>query len=304
MAADTDISNNQRTWLSWFPSSIRDYLLLARFDRPIGAWLLWIPCSWGILLPPSVTLEKRLWLALWLIIGSFVMRAAGCVVNDMWDRDIDKRVERTLKRPIACGRIRLRSAAIFLIFLLFLGLCVLAQLNFYTWLCCLAVMPIVFVYPLAKRFTWCPQFVLGLAYGSGSVIGYVAACNYLSIDALWLYVGSVLWVIGYDTIYGFQDIADDKIAGVKSFSQVIANRPRLIIGCLYGVSCLMIGLSGFLAHIGWLFWPFWLLACIVLLNQARRVTIDNPQFCGQQFLASKNIGFLFTIAFFMGLMTQ
>src|ERR1700756_1304971 len=195
---------------SWLPS-----LLLARIDRPIGVWLLFLPGLWGILLArPSIGEATRL--NLLFAVGSLVMRSAGCVVNDLWDRDLDRMVERTAGRPLASGMLRASQAMVFLALLLLAGLGVLLQLNRLAQLLGVASIVLVALYPLAKRVTWWPQLMMGFTFGFGAPLGYAAAAGRIDGACAVLYGAAILWDLGFDTIYAHQDREDDALAGIGS----------------------------------------------------------------------------------------
>ena len=242
MTAHTDIA--AEGWVARLPAGWRPYLLLARLDRPIGAWLLFLPGLWGILLagPRPDTLRLVLLFAL----GSIVMRAAGCVVNDLWDRDIDRRVSRTAGRPLASGALRARHALAFLAALLAVGLLVLLQLNPLAEALGAASLILVALYPLAKRVTWWPQLMMGFTFGFGAPLGYAAAAGRL--DGAWaaLYGAAILWDLGFDTIYAHQDREDDALVGVKSTARLFGERTRPFLAACYAGTLLLLGLAGWL----------------------------------------------------------
>lgn len=216
------------------PARLRPYWLLARFDRPIGSWLLFWPGAWAIALAGHAV--DRWDLLLWFALGSVAMRGAGCVYNDIVDRDLDRKVARTASRPLASGRVSLKAAWAWLLLLCCVGLVVLVQLNLAAALTALASLGAVAAYPFMKRITWWPQAWLGLVFSWAALVGWPAATGSFA-PALWLlYAGSVSWVIGYDTIYALQDIEDDALAGVKSSARALGERARLGIGFCYAVA--------------------------------------------------------------------
>lgn len=206
------------------PSAARPYALLARLDRPIGWWLLFWPCAWGVALAGGAV---RNWdLILWLLLGSVVMRGAGCVYNDIVDRDLDRKVERTRSRPLASGAVSLRSAWIWLILLCLTGLVVWLQINLTAKTVALCSLVLVAAYPFMKRITWWPQIWLGLVFSWGALVGWLAIAPEMNTAMLWLYLGSVFWVIGYDTIYALQDREDDALVGIKSSALRLGSNVR------------------------------------------------------------------------------
>jgi 4-hydroxybenzoate polyprenyltransferase len=246
------------------PAAIRPFWLLGRFDRPIGSWLLFWPGAWAIALADKAF--ERWDLILWFAFGSVVMRGAGCVYNDIVDRDLDRKVARTAARPLASGRVSLKAAWLWLVLLCLLGLIVLLQLNFVAAITALASLGAVAAYPFMKRITWWPQAWLGIVFSWAALVGWPAVTGGFA-PALWLlYAGSIFWVVGYDTIYALQDIEDDALAGVKSSARALGGRARLGIGVCYGVAlCLwcaafwqvrpqLLGLAALLPlalHFGW-----------------------------------------------------
>jgi 4-hydroxybenzoate polyprenyltransferase len=295
----TDIALNG--WISRLPSAVRPYALLARLDRPIGTWLLFLPGAWGILLPQCIPLSFRIFLLLLFALGSLIMRSAGCVVNDMWDRDIDRMVSRTAGRPLAAGTIRMKQAALFLLALLLCGLLILLQLNRTAQILGVSSLILVALYPLAKRFTWWPQLVMGFTFGFGAPLGYAAASNRVDFPLMTLYAATIIWQLGFDTIYGFQDMEDDARIGVKSTSRLMAGRPSAFIMTCYLLTCILLLFAGFQAHIGVLFYIALLPAAYLLIRQAMQVNPHDPALCLRQFRDNRNIGLLIACAFMAGL---
>ena len=241
---DTVPDSEQRGLIGALPAALRPYASLMRLDRPIGTWLLFWPCAWGVALAGSA--YEPWTILIWFLVGAFAMRSAGCVYNDIVDRDLDKQVERTRLRPLASGRVSVRAAILLLAVLLLIGLAVWWRINFQAKVLALCSLPVIALYPFAKRFTWWPQVVLGLVFASGAAVGFAAA-NGLAIKdpsqypgystAMWLlYAGSVAWVIGYDTLYAIQDIEDDALVGVKSSARRMGGNVRLGVGLFYALA--------------------------------------------------------------------
>ncbi len=289
-------------WIRHLPASWRPYALLARLDRPIGIWLLFLPGLWGILLPFAVAPLERLRLALLFAVGSLVMRSAGCVVNDMWDRDIDRQVARTAGRPLASGALRMRHAAIFLVVLLAAGLAVLLSLNRLCWILGVVSLVLVGLYPLAKRVTWWPQLVMGFTFGFGAPMGYVAATGRIDATTLAIYAAAILWDLGFDTIYGFQDMEDDIMVGVKSTSRLVAAYPRRFIATCYGLALAALVLAGWLAGLGGLFLAVLLLPAFMLGLQVYRLDIGRPVICLGLFRSNRDVGLAIALALLAGQM--
>jgi 4-hydroxybenzoate polyprenyltransferase len=283
----TDISATG--WVASAPTAWRPYLLLARLDRPIGIWLLFLPGAWGILLARAAW-DATLRLLLLFAIGSIVMRAAGCVVNDMWDRDLDRRVARTAGRPLAAGMLSMRQATLFLVFLLLAGLCVLLQLNPLCWALGIGSLLLVALYPLAKRVTWWPQLVMGFTFGFGAPMGYAAAAGRIDAAGAALYGAAIFWDLGFDTIYGFQDIEDDALVGVRSTSRRFAHMPRRFLAASYVLCLGLLALAGHLTHANPVFWPALLPAAALLAWQAARLDPASPPACLRLFRLNRETG--------------
>lgn len=241
MPSFTDI-RPESPLLRALPRAARPYGRLARLDRPAGTWLLLLPCWWGLALAQLTApqpLARVLWMALLFAVGAFVMRSAGCVVNDLADRKIDRLVERTATRPLASGEISVPQALLFLGALLMAGLAVLVQFSLPAILIGAASLALVFPYPLMKRITYWPQAFLGLTFNWGVLVGWVAVTGSLSLPALLLYAAGVFWTLGYDTIYAFQDIRDDRQAGVKSLAIRTEAGPKPWIAGFYSAMWLL-----------------------------------------------------------------
>ena len=298
MAIHTDIAAHG--WVALLPPRLRAFALLARLDRPIGTWLLFLPGLWGILLPEGVTASARLRLVLLFALGSLAMRSAGCVVNDMWDRDIDRKVARTAGRPLASGALGLGEAAIFLALLLLCGLEVLLSLRPLCWALGVGSLLLVALYPLAKRVTWWPQLMMGFTFGFGAPMGYAAATGRIDWAGALLYAAAILWDLGFDTIYGFQDMQDDALVGVKSTSRLMAARPRQFVGLTYALALAALAAAGGLAGLSWLFWPALLLPGWLLARQVSRLDIDDAPGCLRLFRANREVGLAVALALLLG----
>jgi len=231
-------------WWRMLPHSLHRFIYLGRFDRPIGWWLLLLPGWWVI--PVGATSVSRMWwlMALFLA-GAIITRAAGCVINDLWDRRLDQQVERTQQRPLASGAVSVAGAFIFLGILGAIGVGILWQLPDIAIYVGVAAAPLVIIYPLAKRITWFPQFVLGLTFSWGVPLGWAASTSALpDVPILCIYAACVAWVFGYDTIYAVQDMADDAAIGIKSSALAFAQHLKIAVGVAYGlaISLLCLGL--------------------------------------------------------------
>jgi 4-hydroxybenzoate polyprenyltransferase len=231
--------SEHRGLIAMVPDRLRPYALLARFDRPIGWWLLYWPCAWGVLLAGGVPHQWQL--LLWLLLGSIAMRGAGCVYNDIADRDLDAQVERTRSRPLASGAVSLKSAWLWLVALALVGLVVLLKLNFNAQLLALVSLLLVAAYPFMKRITWWPQAWLGLVFSWGALVGWIAVAEHAAPAMFLLYGGSIFWVIGYDTIYALQDREDDALIGVRSSARRLGTKVKQGVGLFYGLALILWG---------------------------------------------------------------
>jgi 4-hydroxybenzoate polyprenyltransferase len=276
------------------PAWSRPYLRLSRFDRPIGSWLLLLPCWWSAALAAGVvghpsTLPPVLIL---FLVGAFVMRGAGCTWNDITDRHLDARVERTRSRPIPAGQVSVPQAAAFLAVQALIGLAVLLQFNRFAVMTGIASLIIVAVYPFMKRITYWPQIVLGLAFSWGALMGFAVIVGRIDAPALWLYAGSIAWVIGYDTIYAHQDAEDDALIGIKSTALLFGERTRPALAAFYGAAVILIGIA--LASAG-VHWPAWLGLAVFATHlawQIARLDISDSALCLRVFKSNRDAGLL------------
>jgi 4-hydroxybenzoate polyprenyltransferase len=276
------------------PAWSRPYLRLARFDRPIGSWLLLMPCWWSAALAAGIARDiRQLPLVIVLFfIGAFVMRGAGCTWNDITDRDLDAKVERTRSRPIPAGQVSVIQALVFLVAQALIGLLVLLQFNRFAVATGIASLIIVAVYPFMKRITWWPQVVLGLAFSWGALMGFAVTLGRIDLTALVLYAGSIAWVIGYDTIYAHQDAEDDALIGIKSTARLFAARTKPALAVFYTLAVVLIGIALALAGARW---PAWLgLAAFAahLVWQNKRLDIADPALCLRVFKSNRDAGLL------------
>jgi 4-hydroxybenzoate polyprenyltransferase len=272
------------------PAAILPYLRLARFDRPIGFFLLAFPCFWSVALAAR-SIEDPYpdpWLLLLFAVGAVAMRGAGCTYNDLVDREIDAQVVRTRSRPLPSGQVSPRGAFIFMLALCLIGLLVLLSFNGTTIWLGLGVIPIVALYPFVKRFSHWPQAVLGLAFNWGALLGWSAALARLDWPAIVLYAGAVAWTVGYDTIYAHQDREDDDLIGLKSTALRFgrATKPWLI--ALYGFAWLAITAAGLMANAGTAFLIGMLAAAAQLAWQVATLEIDNAENCLSRFRSNRD----------------
>ncbi|WP_133365460.1 4-hydroxybenzoate octaprenyltransferase [Qipengyuania sediminis] len=288
--------SEHRGLVARLPGRFRDLALLARFDRPIGWWLLFWPCAWGVWLTGA---GPRLSLIAWLLVGAIAMRGAGCVYNDLVDADLDARVARTANRPVASGRVSKRLAWAWLGALCLVGLAVLVQLRWQAQLVALASVVLVAAYPFMKRITWWPQAWLGLVFSWGLLVGWSAlrSDHWDAVGAL--YLGTVCWVIGYDTIYALQDREDDALVGIRSSALRLGARVRGGVAAFYGLAVMAWAL-GF-----WLLRPDWVALLTLVpagLHLAWQVATLDPADAGsplQRFRANRLTGALVAAACFV-----
>ena len=286
-------------WVARLPEGWRPYALLARLDRPIGVWLLFLPGVWGILLAGAPA-GQTLWLIALFAIGSLVMRSAGCVVNDLWDRDIDRMVERTAGRPLASGALRARHALIFLAVLLAAGLAVLLQLNGLAQALGVGSLLLVALYPLAKRVTWWPQLVMGFTFGFGAPMGYIAAGGRIGLAWAAIYGAAILWDLGFDTVYAHQDREDDALVGVKSTARLFNENTGPFLAACYAGAVALLALAGWLAGLSGWFYAALSLPAALLAWQVRALDIHDPGLCLRLFRANREVGLTVGLALLVG----
>ncbi len=276
------------------PSWVRPYLRLARLDRPIGSWLLLLPCWWSAALAAVAAhaAGPRLTHLVLFFIGAFAMRGAGCTWNDIVDRDLDASVERTRSRPIPSGQVSVGQAGLFLVLQALIGFAVLISFNGFTIALGIASLVIVAVYPFMKRITYWPQIVLGLAFSWGALMGWAARFGSLDGPALLLYAGSIAWVIGYDTIYAHQDREDDALIGIKSTALLFGERTKPMLAAFYAVAVILLGAAGFTAGAGVVFALGLVAFAAHLAWQIVRLDIGDPDNCLAVFKSDRDAGLI------------
>ncbi len=280
------------------PVRLRPYLRLARLDRPIGSWLLLLPCWWSSALAAVAAGARAPSIAhlVLFFVGAFAMRGAGCTWNDIVDRNLDAAVERTASRPIPSGQVSVVQAALFLGLLALIGLAVLIAFNGFTIALGIASLAIVAVYPFMKRITYWPQIVLGLAFSWGALMGWAAAFGSLAAPPLLLYAGSISWVIGYDTIYAHQDREDDALIGIKSTALLFGERTKPMLALFYALAVLLLAAAGFAAGAGIVF-ALGLGAFAAHLSwQIVRLDIADPDNCLAVFKSDRDAGLILFVA--------
>jgi len=275
------------------PALARPYLRLARLDRPIGSWLLLMPCWWSVGLAGMHNGHfPSLWHIVLFFVGAFAMRGAGCTWNDLVDRNLDGLVERTRSRPIPSKQVTIAQATVFMLAQALVGLLVLVQFNRFTVVTGLASLLVVVIYPFMKRITYWPQIFLGLAFSWGALMGWPAAFGRLDWPALVLYAGSICWVIGYDTIYAHQDREDDLLIGIKSTALLFGERTPSMLASFYACAVVLITLAGFMAGGGTVF-TFGVIAFAAHLAwQVTRIDIDDPAYCLVLFKSNRDAGLI------------
>ncbi len=282
----------------WLPPSLRPYARLMRLDRPIGTWLLLLPCWW------STALAAQGWPDVWLMalfgIGAVVMRGAGCTINDIADRAFDAKVARTAARPIASGQISVPRAIAFLGLQLLIGLAVLVQLSPFAIAIGAASLLLVVPYPFMKRITYWPQAWLGLTFNWGALVGWAAVTGSLATPAGVLYAAGLFWTLGYDTIYAHQDKEDDVLVGVKSTALALGERTVPMLWAFYGVALLLIGLSGHLAGLSWPFFAGLVVAGAQLVWQVSTLRTDDSADCLSKFKSNRTFGLILLAAIVAG----
>ena len=289
------VADSTANWVDTHaPVWMRPYLRLSRFDRPIGWWLLLLPCWWSAALASGIAHDvSRLPLVVVLfLIGAMVMRGAGCTWNDITDRHLDAQVERTRSRPIPSGQVTVKQAAAFLVLQALVGLAVLLQFNAFAIAVGVASLAIVAIYPFMKRITYWPQVTLGLAFSWGALMGFAVILGRIDAPALLLYAGSIAWVIAYDTIYAHQDTEDDVLVGIKSTALLFGKRTQLALTIFYSLAVVLISAALFCSGVRW---PAWLgLAAFAahLAWQVNTIRISDSALCLRLFKSNRNAGLM------------
>lgn len=289
-SADADKTN----WVDRFapPFSI-PYLRLMRADRPIGSWLLLLPCWFGLGLAAAQGASPPwLYYGFLFAIGAFVMRGAGCAYNDIVDVDFDAKVERTAQRPIPSGQVSIQRAWIFLVGLSLVGLVVLLQFNFFTIVFCVSSLALIAAYPFMKRITWWPQLWLGLTFNWGALAGYSAATGTLNAAPLFIYLGCIFWTLGYDTIYAHQDKDDDALIGVKSTARRLGEKTKPMLVVFYGMTIALFAVSGAVSNFGLIYFLALAAPACHFIWQVRALRINDSAQCLMLFKSNRNAGFL------------
>lgn len=284
------------------PASLRPYLVLLRLDRPIGTWLLLLPCWWGLALATTASVPPMtvLYYGILFAIGAVAMRGAGCIVNDIYDRKFDSAVARTADRPIPSGTVSVPRALIVLTGMLFLGFVVLVQFNTLTIVVGAASLVLVFTYPLMKRVTYWPQIFLGLAFNWGALVGWTSLREELSWPSVALYLAGIAWTLGYDTIYAHQDKEDDALIGLKSTALLFGPNSAPLIASFFATTIIFLGIAGVLTDLHWIFFVGLTIAALHLCRQLKRVDLDQPKSCLYAFKSNRNFGLIVTATLLAG----
>ena len=280
----------------------RIFIQLTRLNQPTGFLLLFWPCAWGLTLAYYFNGDTNLYLKhiLLFFLGSILMRSAGCIFNDIVDRDLDKKVQRTRERPIASGKVSVSEALVYIIFLCLVAFLILLQFNWLTIVLGISSMVLVFAYPFMKRITYWPQLFLGLTFNWGIVMGWTSITNSISIEPIILYLAAIFWTLGYDTIYGLQDIHDDEIIGVKSTTIKFKNNVKIFVGSCYSLCVLFVLILYHIMEIDKYLLVLSVFFISTLIYQIKFFKIDNPKSCLVAFKINNLTGifvFLFIFSF-------
>ena len=284
------------------PNQLNLFIELIRLKKPIGFMLLFWPCAWGLTIAYDFNqdLEKYFWFLLLFLVGAILMRSAGCIINDIVDSDFDKKVERTKNRPIASGKISKIKAFTYAMVLCGIAFLVLIQFNKFTILMALLSMPLAFTYPLMKRFTYWPQLFLGITFNYGLMLAWISITNEISIIPVIFYLGAIFWTLGYDTIYGFQDIKDDEIIGVKSASIKFKNEPKKILFFSYFFFVTSLLFMGILMDFKIQYFLFLSIPIAHLILQVKKLNISLPDVCLKIFKSNNFLGLLILMNILIG----
>jgi 4-hydroxybenzoate polyprenyltransferase len=286
-------------WIdAWLPRWARVYARLMRLDRPIGTWLLLLPCWWGLALAEPALPNP--WYMFLFAVGAVVMRGAGCVINDIYDRHLDAEVERTRMRPLASGEIEVWQAGVFVGVLLLLGLGVLLLFNRFTQITAVMSLGLVFAYPAMKRITWWPQLFLGFTFNWGALLGWTAVRDGIGFPAMLLYAAGICWTLGYDTIYAHQDKRDDMLAGIKSTALLFGDHSRWWVTLFYAGTLLLLALCGWSAHLGVCFYLALGVAAVYAAVEIVRWRMDDPENCLERFRRNRNFGLIIFLGIVLG----
>ena len=275
-------------------NQIKLFIELTRLTKPIGYMLLFWPCAWGLTLAYdfSGSLDKYFFYLILFFLGSVLMRSAGCIVNDILDKEFDAKVSRTKNRPIASGKISIKLGLFYTLILCSLAFLVLINFNFFTIILALGSMPLAFTYPLMKRFTYWPQLFLGVTFNYGLILGWTAVRSDLEIIPILFYFGAIFWTLGYDTIYGFQDIKDDEIIGLKSTSVKFKGREKKFIFLCYSILTTLFLIGGYFMQFNYIYFLLFIITIFHLIYQIKAFNPKNPFECLKVFKSNNIMGMI------------
>ena len=279
------------------------FIELTRLNKPIGYMLLFWPCVWGLTLVYDFNSEINTYFKylIFFLLGSILMRSAGCIVNDIADKKFDQKVERTKNRPIASEKISIKLALLYALVLCFCAFLILINFNLLTIVLALASMPFAFSYPLMKRFTYWPQLFLGITFNYGLVLAWISINNSISLTPIMFYIGAIFWTLGYDTIYGYQDIKDDEIIGIKSTSIKFKNNPKTFLTLCYSFLLISLILIGALMNFSNIFYLFLIIPfCHLFFYQINFLNINKPEDCLKIFKSNNVLGLIVCINILVG----
>ena len=279
------------------------FIELTRLKKPIGYMLLFWPCVWGLTLVYDFNSEINTYFKylIFFLLGSILMRSAGCIVNDIADKKFDQKVERTKNRPIASEKISIKLALLYALVLCFCAFLILINFNLLTIVLALASMPFVFSYPLMKRFTYWPQLFLGITFNYGLVLAWISINSSISLTPILFYIGAIFWTLGYDTIYGYQDIKDDEIIGIKSTSIKFKNNPKTFLTLCYSFLLISLILIGVLMNFNNIFYLFLIIPfCHLFFYQINFLNINKPEDCLKIFKSNNILGLIVCMNILVG----
>ena len=278
------------------------FIELTRLNKPIGFMLLFWPCLWGLTLVYNFNGEILSYIKYLILffLGSVLMRSAGCIVNDISDKNFDKKVDRTKDRPIASDKISVKLAWFYVFILCLIAFLILINFNLFTIALAIGSMPLAFTYPLMKRYTYWPQLFLGITFNYGIILGWTSINGEINITPIILYVGAIFWTLGYDTIYGFQDIKDDEIIGLKSTSIKFKKKPSLFLILCYLITIICLLIIGIIMNFNYIFFMFLIIPSFHLFFQIKNLDIKTPETCLTIFKSNNLLGFLIFINLLIG----
>ena len=279
------------------------FIELTRLNKPIGYMLLFWPCVWGLTLVYDFNSEINTYFKylIFFLLGSILMRSAGCIINDITDKKFDQKVERTKNRPIASEKISIKLALLYALVLCFCAFLILINFNLFTIVLALASMPFAFSYPLMKRFTYWPQLFLGITFNYGLVLAWISINNSISLTPILFYIGAIFWTLGYDTIYGYQDIKDDEIIGIKSTSIKFKNNPKTFLTLCYSFLLISLILIGVLMSFSNIFYLFLIIPfCHLFFYQINFLNINKPEDCLKIFKSNNILGLIVCMNILVG----